>query len=385
MLEKRKLGRTGIEVSVIGLGGEGLENADEQQCQEMVDHALQSGINFFDVYNSNPMMRTHLGKALSHYDRASYVIEGHLCSVWEDGQYKRTRKLQEVKMAFEDLLTRLQLTYIDVGMIHYVDEMKDYEQIFSGEIMAYAQEMLRAGRIKHLGLSTHNPDVALQACKSGIIEVILFSINPAYDMLEASEDVDILFQEETFTGRVYKGIEPKRAQLYQLCENNQVALTVMKALGAGTLLDAKLSPFKQALTPTQCIQYCLDRPAVASVMVGAANLSELQACLAYQHADEKQKDYSEILAQAPMTSFYGQCMYCGHCAPCTQKIDIAQVNRYYDLATVQKIVPETLKDHYRLLTHHASECIACGICMKNCPFGVNIVERMKQAAAFFGQ
>ena len=77
-------------------------------------------------------------------------------------------------------------------------------------------------------------------------------------------------------------------------------------------------------------------------------------------------------------------MYCGHCAPCAKSIDIASVNKYLDLALMQENVHETLIDHYNLLPHHAGECIQCGACIKNCPFGVNIIDKMKQAENLFG-
>jgi predicted aldo/keto reductase-like oxidoreductase len=101
-------------------------------------------------------------------------------------------------------------------------------------------------------------------------------------------------------------------------------------------------------------------------------------------ATYKEKDYSEVLANAPRSSFSGHCMYCGHCAPCSKKIDIGAVNKYLDLALIQENVPETLKNHYDLLEHHASECIECGVCMKNCPFGVEIINKMKQTVELFG-
>jgi len=78
-------------------------------------------------------------------------------------------------------------------------------------------------------------------------------------------------------------------------------------------------------------------------------------------------------------------MYCGHCAPCSKKIDIAAVNKYLDLALIQEDVPETLKNHYNLLDHQANECIECGNCIKSCPFGVNIINKMEQAVKLFGQ
>lgn len=382
-LQYRKLGRTGIIVSEIGIGGEGFENKSYYDCESMIDCAMESGINFFDIYNSNPDVRNNVGKALSRYRRDSFVIEGHLCSMWENGQYRRTRNMGEVIAAYEDFLSLMQLDYVDVGMIHYVDDERDFDSIFQGEIIEYAKKVKAEGVVRCLGISTHNPDIALKAVESGLIDVILFSINAAYDMLPASEDVDILFEENTFTGRTYEGIDPQRSLLYKTCQNTGVALTVMKGYAAGVLLDGAQSPFGNAMTPVQCLHYCLTRPAVASVVVGVSITDEILAALAYTTANDVQKDYSTILADAPKRAFHGHCMYCGHCAPCAKKIDIAAVNKYLDLALIQKSVPETLRDHYGLLEHHADECIACGQCMENCPFSVDVISKMRQAAALF--
>jgi len=382
-MEYRILGRTGIEVSTIGIGGEGFENKSYEDCEAIIDCAINEGINFIDVYNSNPEVRSNVGKALSKYPRNSFVIEGHLCSIWDKGQYRRTRDINEVVKGYEDFLTRMQLDYVDVGMIHYVDDQKDFDSIFNGEIIKYAKGLKEKGVIKSIGISTHNADIAFRAVETGIIDVILFSINAAYDMLPASEDVNVLFEEGTFKNRTYEGIDPKRDKLYQTCQNTGVALTVMKGYAAGVLLSDKESPFEKALTPVQCLHYCLTRPAVASVMVGVSNINQILAATAYISASNKEKDYSEVLANAPRSAFSGHCMYCGHCAPCSKKIDIALVNKYLDLALIQEDVPETLKNHYDLLEHHASECIGCGLCMKNCPFGVDIINKMKQAVEIF--
>lgn len=383
-MEYRILGRTGIKVSAIGIGGEGFENKSYEKCEEIIDCAINKGINFIDIYNSNPEVRSNVGKALSKYPRDSFVVEGHLCSIWDNGQYRRTRNINEVVNAYEDFLTRMRLSYVDVGMIHYVDDEKDFNNILSGKIIEYAKELKEKGIIKSIGISTHNADIAFKAVESGLIDVILFSINAAYDMLPANEDVNILFEETTFKNRTYEGIDLKRDKLYRVCENEGVALTVMKGYGAGVLLSDKESPFEKALTPVQCLHYCLTRPAVSSVMVGVANANQVLAATAYNNASSKEKDYSEVLANAPKKSFSGHCMYCGHCAPCSKKIDIALVNKYLDLALIQEEVPETLKNHYELLKHHADECIECGACMKNCPFGVDIINKMNQAVKLFG-
>lgn len=77
-------------------------------------------------------------------------------------------------------------------------------------------------------------------------------------------------------------------------------------------------------------------------------------------------------------------MYCGHCAPCSAKIDIAAVNKFYNLTVAQGEIPETVREHYRSLKHHASECIGCGACEERCPFGVVIINGMKLASLKFG-
>lgn len=192
-MEYRILGRTNIKVSEIGIGGEGFEGKSYKECEEIIDCAMKEGINFIDIYNSNPEVRSNVGKALNRYPRESFVIEGHLCSIWDNGQYRRTRDMKEVKASYDDFLTRMQLDYVDVGMIHYVDDERDFNNIFHGEIIEYAKNLKEKGIIKSIGMSTHNTDIAFKAVESGLIDVILFSINAAYDMLPSNEDVNILF------------------------------------------------------------------------------------------------------------------------------------------------------------------------------------------------
>ena len=383
-MEYRKLGKTGIQVSVVGMGCEGFEEKSPAECEKILDCAMGNGVNFFDLYTSNPEVRKNLGAALKKYPRSSFAIQGHLCSTWKDGQYCRTRKIEEVVSAFQNLLDLMQLDYVDVGMIHYIDTQKDFAEIMDGPVLEYVKNLKEAGTVGYIGMSTHNPDVALLAAESGQIDVIMLSINPAYDMLPANEDMTVMFEGSSYD-RVYEGIDPKRNSLYQLCQNLGVALTVMKPFAGGLLLDEKQTPFGRAMTPVQCISYCLDRPAVSSVLGGMTTVEEIKTAVSYCTASDEERDYSEILANAPKSSFHGHCMYCGHCAPCAVKIDIASVNKYLDLALAQGYIPETVQNHYNLLEHHAGECISCGSCMKNCPFGTDVISKMKQAATLFGK
>lgn len=101
------------------------------------------------------------------------------------------------------------------------------------------------------------------------------------------------------------------------------------------------------------------------------------AAVAYEEATDEEKNYADILANAPRHAYFGQCTYCGHCAPCPQGIDIAMVNKLYDLATMQDTVPPSVTAHYNSLSARAEDCISCGSCETRCPFGVHVVERME--------
>lgn len=381
-MEYRILGKTGIKVSEIALGCEGFMKKSDDEIKKFVDEAHEEGINFIDFYSSNPNVRSAFGKAIKG-KRDQWVIEGHLCSVWKNDQYLRTRKIDEVKEGFNDLLIRLQTDYIDVGMIHYIDAQSDFDEVFNGEVIKYALTLKKQGIIKHLGISSHNPKIAIQAVKTGLIDVILFSINPCYDMLPPSEDVDDLWNDENYEQPLIN-IDPIRQELYELCQSQEVAITVMKAFGGGDLLDEKLSPFKVKMTPIQCLHYCLTRPGVVSVMAGSHTIEEMKEAAKYAKASLKEKDFANVLANIEKHSFIGNCVYCGHCAPCVKGISVGDINKFTDLCIAQGEVVETVREHYASLKHHASECIACGSCMKNCPFGVEIIKKMKKAVQIFG-
>ena len=382
----RTLGATGLEVSEIGFGGEWMDGTAEE-ARAVVDAAEAAGINILDCWMPDPTRRSNLGDALKGR-RERWVIQGHIGSTWQDGQYVRTRDLDAVKPAFEDLLRRFHTDYMDLGMIHYVDSPAEYAEAVGtpeapSPFMAYVEELRAAGTIRHIGLSTHNPAIAKRAALHPAIEMILFSVNPAFDMMPATENLDDYFG-DAGAASALDGMTPERAELYALCEETATGITVMKGYMGGRLFDAATSPFGVALTPVQCLEYDLTRPAVASVMVGFSTPAHVADAVAYETASAKERDYARVLAGAPRHAYLGSCTYCGHCAPCPRGIDIASVNKFYDLATMYDEVPDSLREHYRALGTTAAACIACRACEARCPFGVHIADKMAAAARLFG-
>lgn len=381
-MEYRILGRTGLRVSAVALGCEGfIHKTPEEVCADF-DFAIGHGVNFVDIYSPNPELRTNIGAALEGR-RGDFVIQGHLCTTWENGQYLRTRDPEKTLASFDLQLQQLRTDCLDIGMIHYVDAEADFHRVFGGEIIRIAQRLREEGRIRHIGISSHNPAVARMAVETGLVDVLMFSVNPCYDLQPAGDDVEALWAEESYAGAL-RNIDPDRERLYELCERTGVGIDAMKVYGGGDLLNAENSPFGKAMTPVQCIEYALTRPGVASVMVGCRTQDEIRAALDWCGASPAERDYASAMAGMERFTWDGHCMYCGHCAPCSAGIDIATVHKFHNLAVAQGEIPETVREHYAALTHHASECIGCGACETRCPFGVEIVASMRRAAERFG-
>ncbi|MBP3790760.1 MAG: aldo/keto reductase [Methanobrevibacter sp.] len=381
-MEYRELGSTGIKVSEIAFGAEFLVERPYDDTEELIKACEKAGINFVDCWMSEPDVRSHLGKAIKP-NRENWVIQGHIGATWQNNQYVRTREMDKVIPAFEDFMERFQIDTLDFGMIHYVDQIEDYNEIMEGPFIEYVRKLKEEGTIAHIGLSTHNPDIGLLAAKNPEIELLMFSINPAYDMFGSMPDIEEYRKDDAYDGEMF-GLNPVRAEIYELCEKNGTALTVMKGFAGGNLLADETSPFGVALTPIQCIHYCLEQKGVDSIFVGVKTVDELEESLKYCNATEAEKDYAEILKNAPKHSFEGQCTYCGHCAPCTSEIDIAMVTKLFDLAKNHDEVPASIQEHYNNLKFNATDCIACGDCEPRCPFSVHIVDVMLDAQDLFG-
>jgi uncharacterized protein len=381
----RDLGKTGMTAGIIGLGGEYLEGQDRKSVVDVVHAAMDAGINVMDIFMAEPEVRENIGVALKGR-REKMLIQGQICTVWKDGQYSKTRDLAESKESLNDLFKRLGTDYIDIGMIHYCDTTEDLELLKSGGILDYCLELKEQERFRKIGIACHNSTIAKQLVNLDIFDVLMFSINPAMDMIYNHYTIDDFFGklDEIKEGEQPPGkldVDLERVELYNLCKEKGVGITVMKTLGGGRLLTAESSPFKMAMSVPQCIHYALSRPAVASVLIGAKSVDEVNQALSYLGASESQKDYSGIFENI---SEYREnsCLYCGHCLPCPVELNIAAITKLLDLSKASGDHQKLQADYFQLKAR-ASACVECGMCQQRCPFGVSIIKNMKEAAAVF--
>jgi aryl-alcohol dehydrogenase-like predicted oxidoreductase len=120
----KRLGRTAVDVGVVGLGAEYLERAPRDTVISVVDVAIDEGINYIDLFMASPDVRDNFGIALRNR-RHKVMVAGHIGSGFGNDQYYRTRDTKECRQFFIDLLQRLQTDYIDVLMLHYVDLVRE--------------------------------------------------------------------------------------------------------------------------------------------------------------------------------------------------------------------------------------------------------------------
>lgn len=365
-MEYRKLPHGNEQISVLGFGTSSIGMAGEKEMEATITMALENGINYFDLASADGAPFSAFGRVLAGRREKAY-FQIHFGANYQGGKYSWTTDLDTIKRSIDWQLNALKTDYIDFGFLHCIDEESDLHHALKGGILEYILKLKEDGVVRHIGLSSHTPSIVETVLDTGILDMLMFSINPAYD-----------YQKK---GEFAIGDVEQRQNLYRRCEAKGVGISVMKAFSGGQLLNARTSPFGRALTEYQCIQYALDKPGVLTVLPGVRNRKDLQRILGFVEAGSEEKDYSILGTFAPQEAA-GVCVYCNHCQPCPAGLDVGLINKYYDLALAGD---ELAKDHYAHLDTKAGDCIGCGHCDSRCPFHVGQVDRMQTIQAYFGE
>lgn len=366
-MEYRQLphGAPNERFSVLGLGLGGIGKTPPEEIEAIIRKAMDHGINFFDLCTAGATYAP-LGRAIAGR-RDQVFLQVHFGAVYdENGEYGWCRDFDTIRRTFLWELETLGTDYVDFGFLHCVDQQEDLDKLIQIGVLDYLKELKSQGVVRHIGFSSHTPAVANRILDTGLMDMMMFSINPAYDF-EKGDEYGV-------------GSVNERFALFHRCQAEGVGISVMKPFFAGQLLSEDTSPFPQALTRTQCLQYALDRPGVLTVLPGVLTMEHLDQVLEYLSASPEEKDYS-VIAGFTADTITGKCVYCNHCQPCPAGIDIGLANKYYDLALAGDAIAA---NHYDKLTVKADACIQCGHCEERCPFGVRQMTRMADIAGYFG-
>ncbi len=364
-MEYRKLPRGEEQISILGLGASSIGMAGEKEIQATAELALENGVNFFDMASSDAAPFAVYGRAMAGA-RDKMYFQIHFGADYRSGKYGWTTDLDAIKQSVDWQLKALQTDYIDFGFLHCLDEEADLRRAVDGGVLDYIRQLQRQGVVRHMGLSSHTPGVVNRVLDLGVIDLLMFSINPGYDYHHGDYAI---------------GGAGERMDLYRRCEKEGVGISVMKAFSGGQLLSAKTSPFGRALTEYQCIQYALDKPGVLTVLPGVRNRDDLRRILGFLTASPEERDYAVLGTFTPKDAA-GICVYCNHCQPCPAGLDVGLINKYYDLSRAGDALA---RDHYEQLEKHAEDCVQCGHCDSRCPFHVVQTDRMEEIRAYFGR
>lgn len=368
-MEYRKLphGEQWERFSTLGIGLGAMENTPEAEIEAIIRKAIAHGINFFDLCAGGAKVYAPFGRAIAG-KRDKIFFQLHFGAVYnEEGAYGWSRDFVRIRDTFHWEMDALGTDYADFGLLHCIDAREDLQQLVSSGVVEFVKELKAEGTVRHLGFSSHTPEVSQMLMDILPVDMILFSINPAYDF-EKGDEYGI-------------GTQAERTALFRRCQAEGVGISVMKPFHGGKLLSLEQSPFGKALSHYQCLQYAMDRPGVLSVVPGVQTLDQLDTLLGFDAATAPQKDYS-VIGTFTADTLAGNCVYCSHCQPCPVGIEIGLVNKYYDLARAGDAMAA---EHYKKLRVQADACLGCGHCESRCPFGVRQESRMKEIGAFFGK
>ncbi len=372
-MEQRTLGGSGTGVGAIGLGTEYLLGLSKEHVAKVIRRAVEQGVNYFDLFWPQPEFRDAMGAAFAGV-RREVMLAAHLGSVMEDGQPGIGRDPSTCREFFHDFLRRYRTDYADVLFLFNSNTQEDYERLTGpGGLLDIAQGLKRQGSARLIGFGGHNAQTARQAAESGSFDVVIFPVN--------------------LTCRTVPG----NRELHEACRRHHVGMIAMKPYAGGRLLgpshSVSIEDFqmgrtqmsgaptrfekRQPITPVQCLSYALSQPGVSTVIPGCKDLDQLDAALAWLSATESERDFSRLL---PDFDHYpaGQCVYCNHCLPCPAYIDIGKTLSLLDEA--QAGLTAEVRAGFGALPVPPSECLECGDCTDRCPFGVNVVPRMRGAA-----
>jgi len=347
-VEHRQLGKTGIEISEIGLGTEHFP-ADAQVIAEIVETALNGGASFIDVLQIDPA-----GDGAYVWDGLGPVLREHrdelvLACHWGIG-YRYD--LDDCRKTFPDALARVGDDFVDVAMMTMVGE-PGRTGAWLDASLEELERYKRDGRIGAIAASVHDVGVAIDLAGSGAVDALMFAVN----MTQHDDE--------------------RQQTLYRTCQDAGVGLIAMKPYSAGLLLRVDGAP--TSITPLQCLDYVLAQP-VSTVVPGVKNADEMRAALRYHAVDDGERDHRPVLPRVHR-ELAGHCVHCRQCMPCPQGIDITAMIAMVNWA--RGGVQDWLVGMYEGQRVKASACDGQGACTEACAFDVDVVGVMRRAVELF--
>lgn len=330
----RVLGKTGLNISEIGLGGIPVQRIDEESTKTLLHAMVEAGVNYIDTARGYTVSECYLGYALEGI-REKFILATKSMERTKDGMAR------DIDISLGNLRTN----YIDLYQVHN-PSMEQLEQVIApnGALEAL-QEAKAAGKIHHIGLTAHSEAVAMRALEFDWVESIMFP---------------------------YNIVETQGEALIQKCKEKNVGFIVMKPLAGGALEDADLA-----------MRFVCANPDISVVIPGMADARQLEQNLAAVNNSAPLSPAEcvkiEQIRKEMGTQF---CRRCNYCAPCTVGIPIPNIF-ILEGYLMRYNLQDWAKTRYENLPVKADACVGCGICETRCPYHLPIRQMLKRSATEF--
>ena len=335
-MEYRILGRTGMKVSRLGFGGIPIQRIDAEGTKKLMHRLMEAGVNYIDTARGYTVSEEYLGYALEG-------IREHFILATKGRATTKADMLADIEKSLHDLRT----DYIDLYQFHNPSPAALEQILAPGGAMEGMLEARAAGKIRHIGVTTHSVELFARFVEMDWVETIMFP---------------------------YNIVENQAEELIAKCAEKGIGFICMKPLAGGAIEDGRLA-----------LRYVASNENITEIIPGMAAPEELEQNIAAMNdttpLTEEEKAAMQQVKDSLGTQF---CRRCNYCAPCTVGIGIPSVF-LFEGYLARYGLEGWARERYATLEHTASECIECGACETRCPYNLPIRQMMKRAAREFGR
>jgi len=368
----RILGKTGIKASILGFGAMRLpttdpsdpSSIDEVKAIQIIRQAIDGGVNYIDtayVYHRG-QSEVVVGKALKdgYRQKVSIMTKNPVGKVEKEEDYLRF---------LDEELQRLQTDYIDVYLFHGLKKKQYEENVLKFDLLEKAMEAKKEGKIKHIGLSSHDTvENIMDFIDLGIFEVILLQ---------------------------YNIIDNSNAEVIEYAAKKGLGVCVMGPVAGGRLALEPPKELVDCLTPGKktfvdlAFKHVWTNTNVSVALSGMGTEEMVHTNLALANSQNVILSSQEQERVQKISKTYKKlsdliCTQCGYCMPCEQGVNITNILK--QLIHWQVYGWDMAKRYYSMIGKvsfspgkNATACIECGDCEEKCPQGIPIIKRLKEA------
>lgn len=348
-MQKKRLGKTDLMVSIIGFGGIKLPQVSPDDADEILNMAIDKGINFVDTAKGYGDSEEKIGRALSDRRGEVYIATKTMSNTRD-----------EAWADLEDSLRKLQTDYIDLYQFHNLRMEPQYDQCMGADgFMAAMEEAREQGLVRHIGFSSHRyHETMKRAILSGRFETAMLAYNILNDEMVDDE-------------------------VLPLAAEHDMGVIIMKPLAGGALAQPPVDISEQTgfvITAADGLRFVLANEHVTLAIPGMQRREEvLENVRTAETFDALTEQRKQELVQAAEALGKDFCRMCWYCMPCEQGLKIPVILRHLGYAKRFPGLLQWARGRYGMVEVKADECIECGQCEEKCPYELPVRVMLREA------